>query len=96
MLSMFTGKPLFGTLISLLYKGRPILGIIDQPILRERWQGLAGRQSTLNGTPIRTRPCPDVKLAYLYATTPHMFSGGCGLQFEMYAMLMNCLLAIVL
>lgn len=32
--SMHAGKPLFGTLISLLHKGRPILGIIDQPILR--------------------------------------------------------------
>jgi len=28
------GKPLFGTLISLLYNGTPVLGIIDQPILR--------------------------------------------------------------
>ena len=30
------GKPLFGTLISLLHDGVPILGIIDQPVLRER------------------------------------------------------------
>ncbi len=69
------GKPLFGTLIALLYKGRPVLGIIDQPVLRERWQGVAGQPSTLNGAPIRTRQCPELRLAYLYATTPHMFSG---------------------
>jgi len=46
------GKPLFGTLISLLDRGRPILGIIDQPILRERWLGARGRHTTLNGTPL--------------------------------------------
>ncbi len=43
------GKPLFGTLISLLEKGRPILGIIDQPILKERWLGARGQPTTLNG-----------------------------------------------
>lgn len=69
------GKPLFGTLIALLHDGVPILGIIDQPVLRERWLGVAGRPSSLNGKPIRTRPCSDIKLAYLYATTPHMFAG---------------------
>eukprot|EP00197_Chlamydomonas_leiostraca_P008919 CAMPEP_0202867762 /NCGR_PEP_ID=MMETSP1391-20130828/9609_1 /ASSEMBLY_ACC=CAM_ASM_000867 /TAXON_ID=1034604 /ORGANISM="Chlamydomonas leiostraca, Strain SAG 11-49" /LENGTH=291 /DNA_ID=CAMNT_0049547825 /DNA_START=210 /DNA_END=1085 /DNA_ORIENTATION=+ len=73
--SFITGKPLFGTLISLVYKGTPILGIIDQPILRERWVGVLGRQSTLNGAPIRTRACADISNAYLYATTPHMFAG---------------------
>jgi hypothetical protein len=30
------GKPLFGTLISLLYDGAPVLGIIDQPITKVR------------------------------------------------------------
>ena len=43
------GKPLFGTLISLLEAGKPILGIIDQPITRERWLGAHGRPTTLNG-----------------------------------------------
>ncbi|GAX82133.1 hypothetical protein CEUSTIGMA_g9561.t1 [Chlamydomonas eustigma] len=73
--SFITGKPLFGTLIALLHDGVPVLGIIDQPILKERWLGVTGRPSTLNGKPIRTRPCKDPKLAFLYATTPHMFSG---------------------
>lgn len=31
---MRAGKPLFGTLISLVYEGSPILGIIDQPITK--------------------------------------------------------------
>lgn len=74
-LSACSGKPLFGTLISLLHDGIPVIGIIDQPILKERWVGVTGRQSTLNGQPITTRPCKDLGLAFLYATTPHMFSG---------------------
>ena len=42
-----------------------------------RWVGVTGRDSTLNGKPIRTRPCKDLSLAFLYATTPHMFSSEC-------------------
>src|SRR5947209_17657477 len=56
--SFISGVPLFGTLIALARDGRPILGIIDQPILRERWIGAAGRPTTFNAAAIRTRPCP--------------------------------------
>ena len=42
-----------------------------------RWVGVTGRDSTLNGKSIRTRPCKDLSLAFLYATTPHMFSSEC-------------------
>jgi len=50
--------------------------VIDQPVTRERWVGVRGRPTTLNGAPVRTRACPRVKEAYAYATTPHMFSPG--------------------
>eukprot|EP00775_Hariotina_reticulata_P004006 gene4006-4257_t len=73
--SFITGKPLFGTLISLLHNGQPVLGVIDQPITKERWVGLQGSQSTLNGHPITTRDCGDIGNAYMYSTTPHMFAG---------------------
>eukprot|EP00879_Flechtneria_rotunda_P019441 GHRR01020420.1.p1 GENE.GHRR01020420.1~~GHRR01020420.1.p1 ORF type:complete len:277 (+),score=54.33 GHRR01020420.1:285-1115(+) len=73
--SFITGKPLFGTLIALLQNGRPVLGVIDQPITKERWIGQAGQPTTLNGSPISTRQCGDVSNAYLYSTTPHMFAG---------------------
>lgn len=36
---------------------------------------MAGQLSTLNGAPISTRACGAISDAYLYATTPHMFSG---------------------
>ncbi|KAJ1388609.1 Inositol monophosphatase-like [Sesbania bispinosa] len=73
--SFITGKPLFGTLIALLQNGRPILGIIDQPVLRERWIGVAGKRTTLNGQEVSTRICTNLSQAYLYTTSPHLFSG---------------------
>jgi inositol-phosphate phosphatase / L-galactose 1-phosphate phosphatase / histidinol-phosphatase len=73
--SFISGVPLFGTLIALMRRGRPLIGIIDQPILRERWIGAAGRQTTLNGTPIRCRACPGLAAGTLFATTPDMFKG---------------------
>ncbi|PKA63895.1 Bifunctional phosphatase IMPL2, chloroplastic [Apostasia shenzhenica] len=73
--SFITGKPLFGTLIALLHKGKPIVGIIDQPVLKERWIGMNGRKTTLNGQEISTRTCGKLSQAYLYTTSPHLFLG---------------------
>ena len=73
--SFISGVPLFGTLIALTRGGRSILGVIDQPILRERWVGVAGRPTTLNNAAIRCRACPTLAAATLFATTPDMFKG---------------------
>lgn len=43
-----------------------ILGIINQPILRERWIGISGRRTTLNGQELSTRSCAKLSQAYLY------------------------------
>lgn len=73
--AFITGLPIFGTLIALLRRGRPVLGIIDQPILGERWLGVEGERSTLNGRPISVRACPSLDRAYMYSTAPSMFAG---------------------
>jgi inositol-phosphate phosphatase/L-galactose 1-phosphate phosphatase/histidinol-phosphatase len=73
--AFITGLPIFGTLIALLNKGVPVLGVIDQPILKERWLGVAGRPSTFNGQPIQVRACPTLDRAYMYSTAPIMFPG---------------------
>ncbi|HVH73623.1 MAG TPA: histidinol-phosphatase [Stellaceae bacterium] len=73
--SFISGVPLFGTLIALAWRGRPLLGIIDQPISGERWVGAAGRPTVLQGREIRCRPCPALSSASLFATTPDMFAG---------------------
>lgn len=71
--AFITGKPSFGTLIALCRRGIPILGIIDQAILNERWLGAVGRPTTLNGAPARVRACDDLKKAYAYTTGPEHF-----------------------
>jgi inositol-phosphate phosphatase/L-galactose 1-phosphate phosphatase/histidinol-phosphatase len=73
--AFITGLPIFGTLIALLHRGVPVLGIIDQPILKERWLGAAGRPSTLNDRPITVRACAALDKAYMYSTAPLMFPG---------------------
>ncbi|HEY6433676.1 MAG TPA: inositol monophosphatase family protein [Acetobacteraceae bacterium] len=47
--AFLTGRPLFGTLIALLDAGRPILGVIDQPVTRERWIGMTGQATRFRG-----------------------------------------------
>lgn len=80
--SFITGKPLFGTLVALAHQGRPILGIIDQPVLHERWIGAKGHATTFNGTEARVRPCDGIADAMLYATDPGMFQGSDAAAFE--------------
>jgi myo-inositol-1(or 4)-monophosphatase len=52
--SFISHVPLFGTLIGLLHHGRPVLGCIHQPILRQLMLG-DGKTTTLNGEPVRVR-----------------------------------------
>ncbi|CAN5665186.1 histidinol-phosphatase [soil metagenome] len=73
--AFITGLPIFGTLIALLHRGKPVMGIIDQPILKERWLGVAGERSTFNGQPIQVRACSALDNAYMYSTAPIMFPG---------------------
>jgi len=71
--SFISGVPLFGTLIALAERGRPILGVIDQPIQRERWVGAMGRPTIFNGAPVGCRECAGLAAATVFATTPDMF-----------------------
>ncbi|XP_074280057.1 bifunctional phosphatase IMPL2, chloroplastic-like [Silene latifolia] len=72
--SFKNGLPLFGTLVALLYKSKPIIGIIDQPILKDRWVGVQGRITTLNGVNTHTRSCEELSRATLYSCSPLHFS----------------------
>jgi inositol-phosphate phosphatase / L-galactose 1-phosphate phosphatase / histidinol-phosphatase len=59
----------------------PVLGLIDQPILKERWVGAAGLGTTFNGKAIRTRDCAELKEAILATTSPNCFSAHEGEHF---------------
>jgi len=73
--SFISGVPLFGTLIGLLHQGRPVLGVLDQPVSRERWIGATGHPTIFNGAPARVRACPSLDRATLFSTSPDMFKG---------------------
>jgi inositol-phosphate phosphatase / L-galactose 1-phosphate phosphatase / histidinol-phosphatase len=71
--SFMAGRPIFGTLIALLQDGFPVMGVIDQCISGERWVGVSGRETTLNGKPVRTRTCRELSDAVLASTGPQYF-----------------------
>lgn len=72
-----TGRPMFGTLIGLLHNGRPVLGLLDQPVTGERWIGVPGQGLTFRGPlggEAGTRPCASLAEAELSCTSPYMFT----------------------
>jgi inositol-phosphate phosphatase / L-galactose 1-phosphate phosphatase / histidinol-phosphatase len=71
--SFIAGRPIFGTLVSLMVEGWPVLGVIDQPIARERWVGVTGKPTTFNSSPARSRRCATLDQALLATTSPHLF-----------------------
>ena len=51
--SFIQGLPLFASLISLLHKGEPVLGIIELPALQETAWAVKGKGAFLNGKPLK-------------------------------------------
>jgi inositol-phosphate phosphatase/L-galactose 1-phosphate phosphatase/histidinol-phosphatase len=76
-----TGRPTFVTLIGLLHLGKPVIGVIDQPILAERWIGGVGLQTRFLGENALVRRCPDLSQAWVGATEPSMFPGPLAIGF---------------
>lgn len=70
-ISFVSGVPLFGTLIGLLDRGRPILGVINQPISGEMMIG-TDEGTTLNGTAARFRKVDNISDATLLTTDPNL------------------------
>ena len=71
-----TGRHEWGSLIALEKNEVPVLGILDQPVLGERFIGVNGRaefhQSGLV-MPMKVRACADVRDAVLCATDPSAY-----------------------
>ncbi len=80
--AFLAGRSLFGTLIALLEESVPVLGLIDQPIARDRWIGAKGRPTTLNDVPATTRACSTLAGAHLATTGPSYFDGTGWTSFE--------------
>ncbi|MGE6699488.1 inositol monophosphatase family protein [Hyphomonas sp. NPDC076900] len=73
--AFITGRPTFGTLIALMDEDRPVLGIIDQPVTRERWIAVAGQSTTYTSQlpgRVGTRKCDDISQMEMSCTAPDM------------------------
>ena len=71
--SFIAGHKDFGTLIALLHNKKPIIGIINCPIHEERWVGIDGQQTTMNGVGINTSNKEFLDQSYLSSTGLYMF-----------------------
>ena len=72
--AFIAGQPLWGTLIGLEKNDAPVLGVLDQPFLRERFVGTGDRAELLSisGTvPLKTRSCPALRDAIITTTHPN-------------------------
>ena len=71
--AFIAGQPMWGTLIGLEHKGRPILGVLEQPYLRERLVGFNGRTDMTCGDDhfhLRSRECASLSEAIVCTTHP--------------------------
>ncbi|ESQ86301.1 hypothetical protein AEAC466_03630 [Asticcacaulis sp. AC466] len=85
--AFISGLPVWTTLIGLRFKGRPVLGVIAQPVLQEIYLGspLGSRLITPTGsTPLSVRGCASLNDAVIATTDPHLYSG---LEVDAYAAL---------
>lgn len=63
--SYISGMPLFGTLLGLLHRGKPIIGTVGMPALGENFVGSIGGGTMLNGARITCRPTEHLDEAFV-------------------------------
>ena len=71
-----TGRHEWGSLIALEKDGVPLLGLLDQPVLGERFIGVNGKSELHQKgevTRLKVRPCADIGEALLCATDPSAY-----------------------
>ncbi|MGQ0531384.1 MAG: histidinol-phosphatase [Caulobacteraceae bacterium] len=76
--AFIAGLPTWGVLIGLYHEGRPLIGVMDQPFLDERYRGWTnGANVTARGAtrPLKTRQCARLSEAILSTTDPYLFGG---------------------
>lgn len=77
--AFISGIPTWGVLVALAYHGRPVIGILDQPYLQERYVGWPGAaQARLRGCTqdLRARACASLSEATLATTDLTLFTEG--------------------
>ncbi|MEZ5980075.1 MAG: inositol monophosphatase family protein [Planctomycetota bacterium] len=69
------GIPTFVTLIGLFHRGLPVVGVIEQPLVRHRWVGARGAATLFQGRPAKVRACDGLASAVLGSTGPQFLRG---------------------
>jgi histidinol phosphatase-like enzyme (inositol monophosphatase family) len=72
-ISFSRGIPLFGTLIALMDEGAPVVGVIDLPVLDERFVGWLDGGCRRNGEPIKSSTVNDIKRCLISTGDPICF-----------------------
>jgi myo-inositol-1(or 4)-monophosphatase len=73
--SFISGMPAWGTLIALTRAGEPVLGMMHQPFVRERFSGdgvTAHYRGPAGERKLMTRACASLAEAVLYTTSPRL------------------------
>ena len=75
--SFISGMPAWGTLIALTHRGTPVLGMMHQPFVRERFSG-DGAHAHYRGPAgermLMARPCASLGEAVLFTTSPRLMN----------------------
>ena len=80
--SFINASPFFGTLVSLLFEGMPLIGVIDMPVLKECYWGdlstgkASFKEDAKGINKITTRSCSSLAKAALRTTSIEYFSQG--------------------
>jgi myo-inositol-1(or 4)-monophosphatase len=92
--AFIAGLTSWGVLIGLYHDGRPLIGVMDQPYLDERYRGWMngddlGATCTIRGEtrPLKTRACAGLSDAILTTTDPYLFHGQ---DAEVFARVRDC------
>lgn len=91
--AFMTGSPLWGTLIGLTRKQKPLFGLLAQPVLEEVFFGGPSGSWLIKSDGrdrLRSRQCTSLETAVLASTHPDMFSGAGAVAFQ--ALATQCLL----
>ncbi len=75
--SFISGMPAWGTLIALTHSGVPVLGMMHQPFMDERFSGdghAARYRGPAGERALIVRPCAKLSDAVLYTTSPRLMN----------------------
>jgi histidinol-phosphatase len=71
--SFIQGLPLFASLICLLHKGKPVIGIIELPALKETAWAVKGKGAFLNGKPLKVSKQKKLQGAFIAVADGYCF-----------------------